>query len=74
MAPHDLVNAIWRKSTRSGGQGECVELASIQNALVIRDSKNPHSGVLTLNAIERQTFTTRIKRGLLDRRARPQGD
>ncbi|MFE1308042.1 DUF397 domain-containing protein [Streptomyces sp. NPDC058755] len=34
--------AIWRKSSYSGGQGDCVELADNIPALApIRDSKNP---------------------------------
>lgn len=34
----------WRKSSYSGnteGGGECVELAYLSNALLVRDSKNP---------------------------------
>ena len=36
--------AKWRKSSKSGTDGDCVEVASTLNA--VRDSKNPGGGVL----------------------------
>lgn len=37
----DLHGARWRKSTRSGGAQQCVEVADLQRQQAIRDSKNP---------------------------------
>jgi hypothetical protein len=38
----DLNGAVWRKSSRSSGQGgNCVEVAFVSNVTAIRDSKNP---------------------------------
>lgn len=39
--------AIWRKSTYSGGQGECLELApNIPAFAPVRDSKTPTGPVI----------------------------
>ncbi|MFG1675315.1 DUF397 domain-containing protein [Micromonospora sp. NPDC049282] len=44
----ELIDAIWRKSTRSGTQGDCVEVADNLVGLVgVRDSKDPAGPVLT---------------------------
>ncbi|MFG1954434.1 DUF397 domain-containing protein [Micromonospora sp. NPDC048830] len=39
----DLTGAVWRKSTRSGGNGgECVEIATnLPGIVAVRDSKDP---------------------------------
>jgi hypothetical protein len=47
MTP-DLANAHWRKSSYSGGNGgECVEIAHVDGAIAVRDSKNPAGPLLT---------------------------
>lgn len=43
----DLTEAIWVKSSYSGGQGECLELAHNIPALApVRDSKDPSGPVI----------------------------
>jgi hypothetical protein len=37
----------FRKSSYSGAQNNCVEVALIGDRLAIRDSKNPHGPMLT---------------------------
>ena len=44
---HDQSRAQWRKSTRSG-YANCVEVASIDANIGIRDSKAPDTAHLTL--------------------------
>lgn len=38
----------WRKSSHSGGNGECVEIANDGHHAAARDSKNPQGPALTL--------------------------
>ncbi|MEV0663978.1 DUF397 domain-containing protein [Actinomadura luteofluorescens] len=49
---------IWRKSSYSGGhEGDCVEVADLNDHIGVRDSKNPEAGHLTLT---RQAFATLV--------------
>ncbi|GAB3157894.1 hypothetical protein GCM10027290_59930 [Micromonospora sonneratiae] len=41
-----LGNANWRKSTYSGDQGACVEVAPVADTIAVRDSKDPSGPVL----------------------------
>lgn len=47
---HVYAEAIWRVSSYSGGQGECVEVADNLPALVpVRDSKRPTGPALAFS-------------------------
>lgn len=49
MSTPELTQVRWRKSTHSGGdEGECVEIADLNDHIAIRDSKAPETGHLTL--------------------------
>ncbi len=53
----DLSNVVWRKSSRSGAQGNCVEAAKLPDGTVaVRDSKNPDGAVLTFTPAEWDAF------------------
>ncbi len=63
----DLSDAVWRKSTRSGGNGDCVETTSLTGAVAVRDSKDPSGPVLLFSAADWGTFLAGTKAGEFDR-------
>jgi Domain of unknown function (DUF397) len=61
-----MSSPIWRKSSRSTTQGgACVEVASLPEAIGVRDSKNPDAGNLTISPEAFGTLVRRVKRGEL---------
>jgi len=42
----------WRKSTRSGTQGNCVEVRIVAGGVEVRDSKDPTGPVLSFTRAE----------------------
>ncbi|HEY7144183.1 MAG TPA: DUF397 domain-containing protein [Streptosporangiaceae bacterium] len=76
----DLSRAVWRKSSYSGQNGSCVEVAWIGGgpveaagagaeagpAVAVRDSKDPAAAVLAFSAADWRAFAARIKSGQLD--------
>lgn len=47
---------VWRRSNRSAAQGQCVEVAIIQDAVLMRDSKHPDGPVLRFTYAEWRAF------------------
>ncbi|MEV7011355.1 DUF397 domain-containing protein [Streptosporangium sp. NPDC051022] len=63
----DLSNAEWRTSTRSQGNGQCVEVATnLPGVVAVRDSKNRTGPALTFTPDEWKAFTGGIQRGEFD--------
>lgn len=56
-----LATAIWRKSSYSGGQGECLELApNIPSLAPVRDSKNPVGPVISFSRDAWRAFISQV--------------
>ncbi|MFU8875119.1 DUF397 domain-containing protein [Micromonospora sp. SL4-19] len=46
MTALDLSRADWLTSTRSSGNGNCVEVAAVGGRIAVRDSKDRHGPAL----------------------------
>ena len=58
----DLSGLTWRKALKSGENGgACVEVASVSDAIAVRDSKNPNGPKLILSRNDFRHFTETIK-------------
>jgi len=63
----DLTRAVWVKSTRSSGNCDnCVEVAFVDGAIAVRDSKDPHGPALIYTRDEWDAFLHGVKGGEFD--------
>jgi Domain of unknown function (DUF397) len=51
----------WRSSTRSAGNGACVEVAGTESGIAVRDSKDPDGPVLHFRAGAWQRFVDALR-------------
>jgi hypothetical protein len=66
MTPN-LSQAVWYKSSRSGGNGgNCVEVANLDDSVAVRDSKNPDNGVLVFAKADWTVFVSAVQSGDYD--------
>ncbi|MEU8342114.1 DUF397 domain-containing protein [Spirillospora sp. NPDC048832] len=65
-----MTSPQWRKSSRSsdGTSGQCVEVARLDNAIGLRDSKAPGGSHLSLTAEDFTKLIASAKRDQLDLR------
>ena len=60
----DLIDAQWFKSSYSGGNSDnCVEVAFVDGAVAVRDSKDRDGGTQVYTAAEWQAFLAGVKAG-----------
>lgn len=57
----DLTRAAWRKSSYSGGSGNCVEVVGRPGFVGVRDSKDPGGPALVLTLTAWRAFASRMK-------------
>jgi hypothetical protein len=63
MDSNGSVQPAFRKSSRSAAaNNNCVELASVPDHVLIRDSKNPHGGVLRLSKASARRLLDEVRR------------
>jgi len=62
----DLGTATWCKSTRSGVNGNCVEVARLKDTVAVRDSKHPMGPTLVFTPAEWEAFIDGAKKGEFD--------
>ncbi|MEU5024727.1 DUF397 domain-containing protein [Streptomyces milbemycinicus] len=63
------LNVEWRKSSASGGDGDCMEFAAHEDAVAIRHSKAPNGPALLFTKSELAAMLAGVKSGEFDRLA-----
>lgn len=68
MNRNELTNVSWRKSSRSNGQANCVEVADLPSGhRAVRDSKDQGAGpILVFTESEWTAFTQGVRLGEFD--------
>ncbi|MFV2102366.1 DUF397 domain-containing protein [Micromonospora sp. LOL_024] len=62
----DLPRVTWRESTRSGSSGNCVEVATPPQVVMVRDSKDRRGPALSFTADQWAGFVQGVKAGGFD--------
>ena len=68
MTDTDSAHRVWRKSSASE-TGGCVEVALMEQSVVVRDSKDPSGPMLTFSLPEWVAFLAGVRNGEFDARS-----
>lgn len=68
MSRPDLSSAVWRTSSRSTQNGNCVEVARVGGAVAVRDSKDRTGPALVVGRDGWAALLAGIRRGDFDHR------
>lgn len=60
MYPAGPSTPQWHRSSRSGGNGNCVEVAATPGGVLARDSKDPHGPILRFDRRRWTNFLARL--------------
>lgn len=66
IAASDLTGVIWTKSGRSASVANCVEVAAVNDGVVIRNSKRPEEGAMLFTRAEFEAFLGGVRDGNFD--------
>jgi hypothetical protein len=61
--PNRDSTVVWRKSSMSGGNGQCIEVAKSGASVLVRDSGDPSGPVLSVTCAQWVRFLRRIRNG-----------
>jgi hypothetical protein len=62
----DPAQLHWYKSSRSAGNGACVEVAVLPSAMAVRDSKDPDGPVLCFSTGSWRLFIAAVRTGTFE--------
>jgi hypothetical protein len=66
LVPGLQPDLVWKKSTRSGSSGNCVEVAATGDLILVRHSKNPSGPALAFTVAEWAAFLAGVRAGEFD--------
>jgi hypothetical protein len=63
----EFQSLCWKKARHSIANGDCVEIASAQGLVAVRDSKDPSGPIMRYDASVWQSFLSGARSGKFDR-------